>query len=52
MSVHVFVPVASLAPAPRMADHPRFLEAVVGRRLELVVYSIEGVRERFHRTIH
>jgi hypothetical protein len=31
---------------PQMADHPRFLEAVVGRLLELVVYSIEGIRER------
>lgn len=32
--------------APRMADHPRFLETVVGRLLELVVYSVEGIRER------
>lgn len=32
--------------APRMADHPRFLETVVGRLLELVVYSVEGLRDR------
>jgi hypothetical protein len=31
------------------ADHPRFLESVVGRLLELVVYSVEGIRERFGR---
>lgn len=31
------------------ADHPRYLEAVVGRLLELVVYSVEGIRERFGR---
>ena len=31
------------------ADHPRFLESVVGRLLELVVYSVEGIRERMHR---
>lgn len=30
----------------RIADHPRFLETVVGRLLDLVVYSVEGVRER------
>lgn len=28
------------------ADHPRFLELVLGRMLELVVFSVEGVRER------
>jgi len=33
----------SLAP---QADHPRFLESVVGRLLELVVYSVEGMRRR------
>ena len=32
--------------APRMADHPRFLETVVGRLLELVVHSVEGIRDR------
>ena len=32
------------------ADHPRFLESVVGRLLELVVYSVEGIRSRVHRT--
>jgi len=31
------------------ADHPRFLESVVGRLLELVVYSVEGIRSRVHR---
>jgi len=30
----------------RIADHPRFLETVVGRLLDIVVYSVEGVRER------
>ncbi len=30
----------------RAADHPRFLEVVVGRLLELVVHSVEGARER------
>ena len=37
------------------ADHPRFLELVLGRMLELVVYSVEGVRERLTRgrvTVH
>ncbi len=32
------------------ADHPRFLEALFGRLLELMVYSVEGVRDRLHRT--
>ena len=27
-------------------DHPRFLESVVGRLLELMVYSVEGIRDR------
>ena len=31
------------------ADHPRILELVLGRMLELVVYSTEGVRERLSR---
>jgi hypothetical protein len=31
------------------ADHPRILELVLGRMLELVVYSVEGVRERLYR---
>jgi hypothetical protein len=30
----------------RDADHPRFLESVMGRLLELVVYSVEGIRSR------
>jgi hypothetical protein len=30
----------------READHPRFLELVLGRMLELVVSSVEGMRER------
>jgi len=37
------------------ADHPRMLELVLGRMLELVVYSVEGVRERLVRgrvTVH
>ena len=34
----------------READHPRFLELFVGRMLELVVYSVEGVRERLSRS--
>lgn len=31
------------------ADHPRYLELVLGRMLELVVFSVEGVRERLSR---
>ena len=27
------------------ADHPRILELVLGRMLELVVFSVEGVRQ-------
>lgn len=34
---------------PTDADHPRFLEAVLGHLLELVVYSVEGVRTRVHK---
>ena len=30
-------------------DHPRFLESVVGRLLELMVYSVEGARDRMRR---
>jgi len=33
-----------------MAHHPRLLEAVVGRLLELMVYSVEGIRSRLDRT--
>ncbi len=39
----------------READHPRILELVLGRMLELVVYSVEGVRGRMSRgriTVH
>jgi hypothetical protein len=32
------------------ADHPRILELMLGRMLELVVFSVEGVRERLSRT--
>lgn len=39
-----------LGPRMRMeADHPRILELVLGRMLELVVFSVEGVRERLSR---
>ncbi len=31
------------------ADHPRILNLVLGRMLELVVFSVEGVRERLGR---
>lgn len=38
---------------PRMADHPRFLEVVAGRLLELVVFTVEGIRSRVARpTVH
>ena len=38
---------------PRMADHPRFVEVVAGRLLELVVYTVEGIRSRVVRpTVH
>jgi hypothetical protein len=39
----------------READHPRFLELVLGHMLELVVFSWEGVRGRMSRgrpTVH
>ena len=32
----------------READHPRILELVLGRMLELVVLSVEGVRDRWN----
>ncbi|HLL21758.1 MAG TPA: hypothetical protein VK427_06490 [Kofleriaceae bacterium] len=35
---------------PVAADHPRFLESIVGRLLELVVYSVEGIRSRVSRS--
>jgi hypothetical protein len=35
----------------RMADHPRFLEVTFGRLLELMVLTIEGVRERLSRRV-
>ena len=31
------------------ADHPRILELVLGRMLDLVVYGVEGVRGRWFR---
>jgi hypothetical protein len=34
----------------READHPRLLELVMGRMLELVVYSVEGMRQRLSRS--
>lgn len=42
-------------PAIKDADHARILELVLGRMLELVVSSVEGVRERIGRvrlTVH
>jgi hypothetical protein len=33
----------------READHARILELVLGRMLELVVFSVEGVRGRIGR---
>lgn len=42
--------VPCFGPQPmKEADHPRFLELVLGRMLELVVFSVEGVRERLSR---
>jgi hypothetical protein len=38
-----------VAPGMKDADHPRILELVLGRMLELVVFSVEGVRGRFVR---
>lgn len=32
------------------ADHARILELVLGRMLELVVFSVEGVRGRISRS--
>jgi hypothetical protein len=36
----------------KQADHPRILELVLGRMLELVVYSVEGVRGRLKAAVH
>ena len=33
------------------ADHPRILELVLGRMLELAIVSVEGVRGRFGRKL-
>ena len=43
----------SRAQAARMrdADHPRILELVLGRMLELAIFSVEGVRGRFGRKV-
>jgi len=47
------MPTAPQSLVPRMADHPRFLEVVAGRLLELVVQTVEGIRERVQRpTMH
>jgi len=35
----------------RDADHPRILELVLGRMLELAIFSVEGVRGRFNRKL-
>jgi hypothetical protein len=35
----------------RDADHPRILELVLGRMLELAIFSVEGVRGRFGRKV-
>jgi hypothetical protein len=40
---------ASLRTTMKEADHPRILELMLGRMLELVVFSVEGVRERLSR---
>lgn len=31
------------------ADHPRVLELVLGRILDLAIFSVEGVRDRVSR---
>jgi len=36
----------------RAADHVRKFDLVLGRMLELVVFSVEGVRERISRRAH
>ena len=38
--------VLQMHPTMKEADHPRILELFLGRMLELVVFSVEGVRER------
>lgn len=38
-----------IAAGMKDADHPRILELVLGRMLDLVVFSVEGVRGRFVR---
>jgi hypothetical protein len=38
-----------VAQTMKEADHPRILELALGRILELVVFSVEGVRDRFAR---
>jgi hypothetical protein len=44
-------PLASSSSLTPMADTPRLLESVVGRLLELVVFSVEGARERLRARI-
>ena len=42
-------------PVMRDADHPRILELVLGRMLELAIFSVEGVRGRLghpHPVVH
>lgn len=39
------------AGAMREADHPRILELVLGRMLELAIFSVEGVRGRIGRKV-
>jgi hypothetical protein len=47
------MPTVQQSLVPRMADHPRFLEIVAGRLLDLVVHTVEGIRQRVQRpTIH
>ena len=40
-----------LSTAMRDADHPRILELVLGRMLELAIFSVEGVRGRIGRKV-
>ena len=40
-----------MGPDMRDADHPRILELVLGRMLELAILSVEGVRGRLGRRI-
>lgn len=40
-------------PVTPNADHPRFLEVVLGRLLDLAIHSFEGVRSRLRQpTVH